>query len=192
MKLKHPKITAETPEHLKRYLRNGTALGLATVALAGCSKSENINAEKAPAATAGQTNPDTALPKPTKEATEPTDESMWPEDIEGSTSRAGESIGPNATPEEVATAFANSIVEADPETFCDLKWNDDCDPAKSADSPPIPEFAPLGATEVLHNPPYSVVELPREGGKWCITLIKLDDGWKVKEYTTPPGDVEQC
>lgn len=192
MKANHPLITTETPNHLKRYLRNGTALGLATVALAGCSKPENIKAEKPPAATAGQTNPNTASPSAESEATELTDESMWPEDIEESSSRSGGPINPNATPEEVAIAFAKSFAEADPETFCDLKWDEGCDPAESTDLPPMPEFAPLGATEVLHNPPYSVVELPREGGKWCITLIKQDDGWRVKEYTTPPGDSEQC
>lgn len=183
MQIRQPRTIIETPSRLNRnmlLINRGMVVAVASVALVGCGETKKSD-EKRVSPVIEQLSED-ELAESLKTTNTDTVE-------EPDSNSAG--LGPDATSTEVATAFARAFAEADPQTWCSLRWESDCDPADSEDLPPIPEMAPTGAREVLNNPPYSVVEVFKEYGHWCIVLIKSEEGWRVDKYNTPPPQ-EEC
>lgn len=204
------------------FIKRGSAALLATIALSGCANAERVEAEQAPQQAVEQPTTDTTsqpaanrgvvVEAPTATApsggepapieqpgqtdpTEPSGESLLPEEFREESSESLDSEYADASPEEVAFAFAKAFAEVDGETSCELDDNPDCNPDDLLGSPGQIGFTP---TEIINipttEPDTAHFELPmqeEEWGVWCIRLNKSSSGWKVTEYTTPPPP-EKC
>jgi hypothetical protein len=147
---------------------------LAAAALAGCGKSKTSEQSSIVG------NVTTQQVQANNEAVAVQQPSQQPESIDFS------------SPVSVAFAFARAAVEADGETYCQLKDDSNCDPDTASEYKLDPSEMPKSVKSYAENNHRAAVDLEMQNQRlWCVQLNDFEGRWLVEFYdTAPPGG--QC